>query len=86
MSSAKNPPRLGHDRLFRTGLISAIIAIVGCLSTHLLVLLGVVSTAAWLGTVEHALFIAAVGFVFLTGYAIWRHRRSDNQADAGCNH
>ena len=66
---------LRRNRLFRNSFAASMIAILGCLSTHILTILGVTSAAMWLGTVEHALVVAAVGGVTLTLYAVFRHRR-----------
>lgn len=66
---------LSRDRLFRTGLLTTVLAVLSCLSTHILAILGVVGATAWLSTVEHALVFAVVGFAGLTVYAVVRHRR-----------
>lgn len=64
-----------RDRLFRTGLLSTALAVLSCLSTHILVFLGVIGATAWLSTLEQALVVAVVGFAGLTIYAVVRHRR-----------
>lgn len=66
---------LRQDKLFRNSLAGTILAILGCVATHLLALIGVTAAVAWLGTVEHALVIAVVGGAGLTLYAVFRHRR-----------
>lgn len=76
MTSQPKANTLIRDRLFRTGLLSTALAVLTCLSTHILTILGVVGATAWLATLEHALVVALVGFVGLTFYAFVRHRRS----------
>lgn len=66
---------LRQDKLFRNSLAGTILAILGCLATHILALLGVTAAVAWLGTVEHALVVAVIGGAGLTLYAVIRHRR-----------
>lgn len=66
---------LVRDRLFRTGLLSTALAVLSCLATHILTILGVVGATAWLSTLEHALVVAVVAFTGLTVYAVVRHRR-----------
>ncbi|HET6629800.1 MAG TPA: hypothetical protein VFG91_08485 [Woeseiaceae bacterium] len=75
MHSQIPPSSLRQSRLFRNSLAATILAILGCLSTHILTILGVTATVAWLGTVEHALVVAVVGSAGLTLYAVFRHRR-----------
>jgi len=66
---------LRRNRLFRNSLAATTVAILGCLSTHIVAILGITGATAWLGTVEHALVVAAVGGAALTLYAVFRHRR-----------
>lgn len=68
-------PSLRRDHLFRNSLVATILAILGCLATHILAILGVTAAVAWLGTVEHALVVAVIGGAGLTLYAVIRHRR-----------
>lgn len=75
MDSRAPPSSLPRDRLFRNSLAATILAILGCLSTHILAILGVTAAVAWLGTVEHALLVAVIGGAGLTLYAVFRHRR-----------
>ena len=75
MDSHDADTSLRRDRLFRNSLAATIFAILGCLSTHVLGILGVTAAVAWLGTVEHALVVAVVGGAGLTLYAVLRHRR-----------
>lgn len=80
MKPATRPDRLTRDRLFRTGAVSTVVAVLVCLSTHILTFLGVVGAVAWFSTLEHAAIVAAIGFAALTAYAVYRHRRC-----AGCS-
>ena len=66
---------LRRNRLFRNSLAATIFAILGCLSTHILGILGVTAAVAWAGTVEHALVVGVAGGAGLTLYALLRHRR-----------
>ncbi|MDN5936606.1 MAG: hypothetical protein L0H75_10630 [Nitrosospira sp.] len=75
MQSQIPPSPLRHDRLFRNSLVATTLAILGCLSTHILGLVGVTAAIAWFGTIEHALIVAVIGGAGLTLYAISRHRR-----------
>lgn len=66
---------LRRDRLFRNSLAATILAVLGCLSTHVLAILGITAAVAWLDTVEHALVIAVLCGAGLTLYAVVRHGR-----------
>lgn len=71
-----NSSRLHNNRLFRVSALSAVVAFLLCLSTHIIALVGLSGTIAWLGKVEHALLFLAGGLALLTVYAAIRHRRS----------
>ncbi|MDN3519462.1 hypothetical protein QWY84_17790 [Aquisalimonas lutea] len=79
ISSSTTPTTrsLRKDRLFRTGFAATVVALLACLSTHLLTLLGVAGAVAWLGGLEHALVLVTLGAAALTALAVWRHRRGD---------
>lgn len=74
------PPPLRQDRLFRNSLAATVLAIFGCLSTHLLAIIGITAAVAWFGAVEHVLVVAVIGGGGLTLYAIFRHRRCRHAA------
>src|SRR3546814_20016552 len=82
MASQTKTDALIRDRLFRTGLLSTALAVLTCLSTHILTILGVAGATAWFATLEHALVVALVGCVGLTFYAFVRHRRSARRTGA----
>jgi len=73
---------LWKDRWVRTGAAATLIALLGCIATHVVVLLGIVGAVAWLATLEHALLAGVVLFAALTGYAVVRHRRGACAHDA----
>ena len=75
MDSHATKTSLRRDRLFRNSFAATIVAILGCLSTHVLGILGVTAAVAWAGTVEHALAVGVLGGAGLTLYALLRHRR-----------
>lgn len=81
MATPTKTGRLLSDRLFRTGLVSTVLAVLVCLSTHILAFLGVVGAVAWFSTLEHAAVVAVFAFAALTAYAVYRHRRC-----ASCAH
>ena len=76
-TSSSTSHRLRQDRLFRTGFATTVIALLACLGTHVLTLLGIAGAVAWLGGLEHALVFVTLGAAALTAFAVWRHRRGD---------
>ncbi len=64
-----------NSRFLVASLSATVLAVVACLSTHLVVLLGLAGMVAWLGQLEHALLFASVGFGALTLFAAYRHRK-----------
>lgn len=75
-SGPKKP--LLKDRLFRTSLLSTIVMVALCLSTHLVAIAGMAGAVALFSDMEHGLMFAAIGFAALTVYAVIRHRRRAN--------
>ncbi|MDJ1160269.1 hypothetical protein QNA08_18820 [Chelatococcus sp. SYSU_G07232] len=71
---------LGKDGLFRGSLTATVLALLACLSTHVLGILGVAGAVAWFTTLEHALLVAVPAFAALTVYAVLRHRRCRHPA------
>jgi mercuric ion transport protein len=67
------------------GVAGSVIAALCCFTPVLVVLFGLLGLSAWLGWADYVLMPALVFFVLLTGYAIFRQRRSANAAcDTGC--
>ena len=66
---------LMRDRFFGRSLAATGVALLACLATHGLAILGLAGAVAWIGEIEHALLFATVAFAALTVYAWWRHRR-----------
>jgi len=65
-------------RLLRIGIGGSVIAALCCFTPILVVLLGAVGAAAWVGYLDYVLFPALVIFVGTATYA-W-HRRRQTQA------
>lgn len=75
MSSEVPSNSLSHNKLFRNSLMTTAVAILACLSTHLLTIVGVTVAVAWFDAIEHALVVAVIGGAGLTLYAVHRHRQ-----------
>ena len=77
------PDRLLKNRLFRNSLLSTVVAVLACMSTHVIAILGLAGAVAWLGELEHVLLFLSVALAGLTVYAYFRHRKScSHVADA----
>ena len=64
------------DRLLRTGIVGTVVVALCCFTPILVVLLGAVGLSAALGWLDVVLLPALAFFIGLTGYALWRRRRS----------
>ena len=64
------------DRLLLTGVIGTIVAAVCCFTPILVVALGVVGLSTAVGYLDFVLFPALAFFLALTGYALWRRKRT----------
>ncbi len=69
-----------HTRLLRIGIGGSVFAALCCFTPILVVLLGVVGAAAWVGYLDYVLFPMLAIFIGITVYA-WQKRR---QAQACC--
>ena len=69
-----------HTKLLRIGIGGSVIAALCCFTPILVVLLGVIGAAAWVGYLDYVLLPALVIFIGITVYA-WQKRR---QAQACC--
>ena len=67
-------------RLLRIGIGGSVIAALCCFTPILVVLLGAVGAAAWVGYLDYVLFPALAIFIGITAYA-WHQRR---QTQACC--
>jgi len=67
-------------RLLRIGIGGSVIAALCCFTPILVLLLGAVGAAAWIGYLDYVLFPALAIFIGITAYA-WHRRR---QAQACC--
>ncbi|MCL7928705.1 hypothetical protein [Halomonas llamarensis] len=79
MTENSSSERLREDKLFKVSALSTAVAFILCVSTHVITLFGLAGAVAWLGTIEHALLFLAVGLALLTGYAVFKHRRTCGQ-------
>lgn len=67
-----------NRKLLRTGIIGTVIAAICCFTPVLVVLLGALGLAAWVGWLDYVLIPALVFFIGLTGYAYYRQRQLRN--------
>ncbi len=58
----------------RTGAIGAAIAALCCFTPVLVIGLGAIGLAAWVGGLDYVLFPALFLFLSLMGYGLWRQR------------
>lgn len=63
-------------RLLRTGIAGSIVAALCCFTPVLVILLGVAGFAGAVAWLDMILVPALMFFLALTGYALWRRRRS----------
>lgn len=75
MNAPASPPSVWQDRWVRLGSASTLLAVLGCVATHVVTLLGLAGAAAWLGGLEHGLLAATLVGILFTAFAIRRHRR-----------
>jgi mercuric ion transport protein len=60
------------NTLLKVGVIGSIVAALCCFTPILVVLLGAVGLAAVIGWLDLVLVPALVGFLLITGYALWQ--------------
>lgn len=65
-----------RDRLLFTGIIGMIVAAVCCFTPILVILLGAVGLSAAVGYLDVVLFPALAIFLIITGYALWRRKKT----------
>ena len=63
-----------RDRLLTVGISGSIIAAICCFTPALTILLGAAGLAAAIGWLDLMLVPALVGFLIITGYALYRRR------------
>ena len=68
--------------LLKTGIAGSVIAAICCFTPALVLLLGAVGLAAWLGWLDYVLLPAMVLFLALTAYGLWRRQRAAACCDA----
>lgn len=69
----------GKDPLLRVGITGSVIAAICCFTPVLVIFLGAIGLSAALGWLDYVLLPALAGFLTLTGYALWRRRRTDRR-------
>lgn len=62
--------------LTKTGVVGAVIAAICCFTPVLVLGLGALGLAAWLGWADYVAMTALVGFALLAGYGFYRRRSS----------
>ncbi len=62
--------------ILRTGIVGSVIAAVCCFTPVLILLLGAVGFAAWLGWLDYVLFPALAFFLAMTAYGLYRWRQN----------
>ena len=65
------------DRLLVTGVVGAVVAAICCFTPLLVVLLGAVGLSAAVAYLDFALLPALAIFLAITGYALWRRRKTE---------
>ncbi len=63
------------DRWVQLGAASTVLALLGCIATHLVTGFGLAGAIFWLAEAEHALLGATLAGLAFTLFAFWRHRR-----------
>lgn len=66
---------MNNRTLVKTGIIGSVIAALCCFTPVLVVALGTVGLAAWIGWLDYVLLPALASFIGLTGYAYYRQRQ-----------
>ena len=64
------------DRLLKIGIIGTIVAAICCFTPVLVVLLGAVGFSALIGYLDIVLLPALAIFLVITGYALWKHSKT----------
>lgn len=64
--------------LLKVGIIGTVIVALCCFTPVLVLLMGVVGLSALTGYLDIVLFPALAFFIALSGYAVWRNRKTEN--------
>lgn len=64
------------DRLLQIGVVGSVIAALCCFTPVLVILLGVVGLSSLAGYLDIVLLPALAIFLAITGYALWKRRRT----------
>ncbi len=64
------------DRLLKIGLLGSLVTALCCFTPLLVVLLGALGATAIVGYLDFFLFPALAVFLAITGYALWRRKKT----------
>lgn len=64
------------DRLLRVGIVGAVVMAICCFTPVLVVLLGTLGLAVWIGWLDLVLLPALAFFLATIGYALWKRHQS----------
>lgn len=67
---------MDDNRLLKTGLIGSAVAALCCFTPVLLLLLGALGLSAIAGWLDYVLLPTLLGFLMITGYALWKRRHA----------
>jgi mercuric ion transport protein len=65
---------MNNQKLLWTGIIGSVIAALCCFTPVLVITLGALGLAAWIGALDLVLLPALAFFLALTGYALWKRK------------
>ena len=68
--------------LLRTGLVGTAVAALCCFTPALVILVSAVGLSAVIGYLDYVLFPALAFFLALTGYGVYRMKRSSDDKEA----
>ncbi len=65
---------MNNRKLLWTGVTGSVIAALCCFTPVLVITLGALGLAAWVGALDFVLLPALAFFLALTGYALWKRK------------
>lgn len=65
------------DTLLKTGIVGSVVVLICCLTPVLVILVAAVGLSAMVGWLDYVLLPALVIFLSITGYALWKRRRTE---------
>lgn len=69
---------MNDKRIFKTGIIGTVIAVICCFTPFLVIVLGAVGLSAWLGWLDYVLLPALAICIAIMGYGFFLVRRRAN--------